>query len=133
MIPEKDLNKLLFTLEPSLNEGTYVFCTVAEVSKVDLNEAIMMFKEKEGITIILRKEIADQYQLHYTFVAAWITLTVFSSLDAVGLTAAFSKALTEANISCNVIAGYFHDHIFIDQKDAERAMKLIEALSQQKK
>jgi hypothetical protein len=63
-------------------------------------------------------------------VCAWITLTVYSSLEAVGLTAAVSKALTDANISCNVIAAYHHDHIFVPIQDAQHAMKVLENLSE---
>jgi hypothetical protein len=55
-------------------------------------------------------------------------LTVHSSLEAVGLTAAVSKALTEANISCNVVAAYYHDHIFVPVKDAKQAMRVLEKL-----
>jgi uncharacterized protein len=69
-------------------------------------------------------------QLSYSFVAAWITLTVHSSLEAVGLTATFSKALAENNISCNVVAAYYHDHIFVDAKDAAKAMKILHILSE---
>lgn len=58
-----------------------------------------------------------------------ITLTVHSSLDAVGLTAAFATELTRHGISANVVAGYYHDHIFVAEKDAERAVAALEALS----
>ena len=73
--------------------------------------------------------MADRMQLEYSFVAKWITLTVHSSLEAVGLTAAFSKALAEENISCNVVAGYFHDHIFINKKDAQKALIVLNKFS----
>jgi hypothetical protein len=122
MPDEKKLDRLLKKMKPTLNEGDYVFCTRKDMKDFDFNDIIMAFKEEEGITIILKQEIADRLQFEYSFIAKWITLTVHSSLEAVGLTAAFSKALTEENISCNVVAGYFHDHIFVDKKDAQKAL-----------
>ena len=128
---EKDLVQLLKTMQPYLNEGEYVFCAVADLNDIPSDQIISFFKETEGFTIILAKSLADQWQLDYSFVAAWITLTVHSALDAVGLTATFSNALSSAGISCNVVAAYYHDHIFVDQKDAERAMDVLQALSRQ--
>jgi hypothetical protein len=58
-------------------------------------------------------------------------LTVHSSLEAVGLTAAVSRALTDANISCNVVAAYYHDHIFVPVQDAKRAMETLVKLTKQ--
>src|SRR4051812_24274525 len=113
MSGEKDLQQLLKTLKPELNEGEYVFCMVEDNKKINLEDVVGTFKEKEGITLILKKEKADQLLLSYSYIALWITLTVHSSLEAVGLTAAFSSALSKQGISCNVIAGYYHDHIFV--------------------
>jgi hypothetical protein len=67
--------------------------------------------------------------LAYSFVSAWITLTVHSSLESVGLTAAFSTALANKGISCNVVAAYYHDHIFVNLKDAPGAMQVLESIS----
>ena len=130
MTGEKDLSILLKTLKPMLNVGDYVFCSIKNIQQVDLTQAILIFKEQEGITVIVEKQMADALQLNYSFVAAWITLTVHSSLDAVGLTAAFSKALTDENISCNVVAGYFHDHIFVDKKDAAKTVVVLNRFSE---
>ncbi len=118
-------------MHPTLNEGEYVFCTVADLNGIPTDQILSFFKETEGFTLILTKSLADQWQLDYSFVAAWITLTVHSALDAVGLTAAFSNALADAGISCNVVAGYYHDHIFVDKKDAEQAMEVLWYLSAQ--
>ena len=128
---EKDLVQLLKTMQPTLNEGEYVFCTVVDLKDIPTDQIISFFKETEGFTIILARSLADQWQLEYSFVAAWITLTVHSALDAVGLTAAFSNALADVGISCNVVAAYYHDHIFVDKKDAERAMEVLWDLSAQ--
>lgn len=122
---EKNLDILLKSMKPRLNEGSYVFCNIHDISNLDITDCLMTFKEAEGITVIINKETADKYGLNYTYVASWITLTVHSSLEAVGLTAAFSGALANENISCNVVAGYYHDHIFVDTKDAEKAIEIL--------
>jgi len=129
MTGESNLDKLLKTMNPKLNEGEYVFCNVNELGQLGFSDIILFFKEEEGFTIVVEKKLADNLHLKYTFIASWITLTVHSSLEAVGLTAAFSKALADENISCNVVAGYFHDHIFVDRKDAEMAMMVLERFS----
>ena len=122
---EKNLSVLLKSLQPILHQGEFVFCIISNAGEIPLTEIIGLFKEAEGFTIVLRKELADQYKLNYSFIAAWITLNVHSSLDAVGLTAAFSTALSAEGISCNVIAAYYHDHIFVATQDAAKAMAVL--------
>jgi hypothetical protein len=117
-------------MKPKHNAGDYVFCTVRNTETIDLNQIEMFFREEEGFTVILKKEAADSSNLDYFAIMSWITLTVHSSLEAVGLTAAFSKALSENNISCNVVAAYYHDHIFINKKDTEKAMEVLRKLSE---
>jgi hypothetical protein len=129
MSGEKDLQQLLKSMRPEHNAGEYVFCKVEKLEDVNVNEAEMFFKEREAITLILKKEIADQLKLDYSVVMSWITLTVHSSLEAVGLTAAFSKALSENQISCNVVAAFYHDHIFVNKEDVEKAMKILNLFS----
>ncbi len=129
MTGEKDLKKLLLTLKPILNDGKYVFCTTKDVTQISPEDAIMTFCEREGTTFILEQELADKLNLQYSYVAKWITLSAHSSLEAVGLTAAFSQALARENISCNVVAGYYHDHIFVDEKDAVKAMAVLHKLA----
>jgi hypothetical protein len=70
--------------------------------------------EDEGITLVLTQDQADRLGLPYGYVAARITLTIGSELGAVGLTAEVSRVLAAAGISCNVIAGAAHDHLFVD-------------------
>ncbi|MEP2280244.1 ACT domain-containing protein [Maribacter sp.] len=122
---ETNLNTLLQSLKPNLNDGSYVFITVKDIQHISREDILFEFKEKEGITIILEKNKADELNFTYEFVASWITLTVHSALDAVGLTAAVSTALTKYDISCNVVAAYYHDHIFVSTKDTEKAMEVL--------
>ena len=131
MSGETDLNKLIKGMKPERNPGEYVYCLVDTFEQAAALRPLGIFQEKEGVTVILPKEQADAAQLAYPNVCAWITLTIHSSLEAVGLTAAFSKALTDANISCNVVAAYHHDHIFVPIKDADRAMKVLSSMAQQ--
>ena len=130
MLGEKSIKTLLRGMSPELNVGEYVFCSITNLSLIQ-NEAVLgRFYEKEGVTVILERARADALGLQYEYVAAWITLTIHSALDAVGLTAAFSTALSDAGISCNVIAAYYHDHIFVGRDDAQRAMEVLKALAQ---
>ena len=129
MSGEKNLQKLLKHLKPVLNSGEYVFTTVSNFETILRTDTLFEFKENEGITLILEKNKADTLQLSYQFICSWITLKIHSSLEAVGLTAAFSSVLTEHNISCNVVAGFYHDHIFVDTKDAQKAIAVLTDLS----
>jgi uncharacterized protein len=119
---ETNLKEILKSLKPKHNEGDFVFCVAPDFSKINPEEILMTFREDEGNTILIKKELADSLQLQYSFVASWITLTVHSSLSAVGLTASISKALAGEGISCNMVAAFHHDHIFVDKKDTEAAM-----------
>lgn len=131
MAGETNLKVLLSTMKPHLNEGEYVFCQVKNIDSLDLKEIIYLIREQEGITIIVLRNIADRLNLPYTFICVWISLTVHSSLEAVGLTAAFSHALASEGISCNVVAGYSHDHIFVKTEDARSVMNILGGLARQ--
>lgn len=129
MTGETDLPKLIKGMKPELNEGEYVYCIAASKAQAVALDPLCYFLEKEGVTVILPRNKADALKIPYSTICAWITLTVHSSLEAVGLTAAVSKSLTEANISCNVVAAFYHDHIFIPVKDAERALHVLKELT----
>ncbi len=124
-IGETNLSKLIANMEPVLNAGEYVFASVSDIEAIPRTSTICEIKEKEGVTVVLAKKDAEELGLSFEFVAAWITLNIHSSLEAVGLTAAFSSELGKHNISCNVVAGYYHDHIFVDKKDANKAMQVL--------
>ncbi|MDK6486607.1 ACT domain-containing protein, partial [Streptococcus agalactiae] len=60
-----------------------------------------------------------------------ITLRVESSPQAVGLTSAVAQALSARSIPCNVIAGFYHDHIFVPKRMTDDAIELLRDLSKQ--
>ena len=113
-------------MNPQLNSWEYVFCCVKKIPTTE--NIIMLFKEQEWYTLILEKQQADILKLSYDWTMSWITLHIHSSLEAVWLTAAFSNALWNNNISCNVVAWYYHDHIFVWKSDAEQAINILRDL-----
>ena len=129
MAGETSLATLLRSMSPQLNDGEYVFCSLPDRSLLQDCEVLGSFREREGLTVILPRQQAERLGLGFDYVAAWITLNVHSALEAVGLTAAFAGALGKAGISCNVIAGYYHDHLFVGRADAERAMDVLRQLA----
>ena len=126
MLGETNLDKLLESMSPALIPGEYVFCTVkGEYSDFQALSPLATFHESEGLTLVVTKEAAVAHQLSFESVFKGITLTVHSSLDAVGLTAAVSTKLAGKGISANVIAAYYHDHIFVQTEKAELAIEAL--------
>ncbi len=124
MSGESNLAVLLASMQPVLLDAEYVFTSIESGRYGDLAELnpIAMFSEEEGMTLVLERQSAEAAGIAIEAVFKCITLTVHSSLDAVGLTAAFSAKLGEHGISANVIAGYYHDHIFVQAERATDAM-----------
>lgn len=126
--PITDLARLIQTMEPVKNPGSYVFTLLPDGAVVDPESVLACIREPEGISVVVTEETATRLGLPVLFRAAWITLKVHSDLAAVGLTAAFSSALGESGISCNVIAGVHHDHIFVPHEQADAALAALRQL-----
>jgi hypothetical protein len=135
--PERDLAVLLSNMKPRLESGAFLFLPFPNGTPVPtlsvLPTAVM--QEREGTTLVIRTTEADADKIKYdpssTF--ARITLDVHSALDAVGLTAAVSTALAKEGISCNVIAAYWHDHLYVSYKRREDAVRILERVSEEAK
>ena len=127
MAGEKNLERLLRCMSPVLSEADYVFCTVNNSNYGDYAETrpLASFAETEGLTLVMLQDQAEQHGLSYEGVFRRITLGVHSSLEAVGLTAAVTGKLATHGIAANVIAAYFHDHIFVPAELAKPAMGLL--------
>jgi len=112
------------SLHPQLHPGEYVFVTVPE--GVPLGVApVATVVEPEGLTLVLTRDDADSAGLAYDYVAGWTTLGAQTTLEQVGITAAFATRLAEAGISCNVVAGFHHDHLFVPRDRADEAVTLL--------
>ncbi len=128
----KALDQLICTMQPELQPHIYVYCVWPLNKSWHGPLPLATFQEKEGLTLVLTEQQAQQYQLDVLFRARWISLTVHSDLEAVGLTAAFATALADAGLSCNVFAGAFHDHLLVPVHQAEAAMQALQLLQQSK-
>lgn len=128
-----DLADLLATMEPFLQDSTFVFVTVPTQSFALAVETspVAAVMEAEGLTLVLPQAQADALRFGYGTVFRQLTLTVHSSLDAVGLTAAVATRLAGHGIPANVVAGYYHDHLFVPHDHAEDALAALRALSQE--
>ena len=119
--------KELKNLNPILLEDEYVFCTFLSSIYGDHDELnpIASFNEKEGLTLVIKKELAELNNLEFNGVFKCISLNLISSLSSVGLTALISKELAENAISVNMYSGYYHDHVFIPSDKAFNALNLL--------
>lgn len=127
MVGETNLTTLLQSMSPQLMPEEYVFCCVQD-NDINLQtlSPLATFRETEGLTLVITKTQAEANNIPFESVFSGITLTVHSSLDAVGLTAAVATKLAEYDISANVVAAYYHDHIFVQKEKAELAIKALQ-------
>ena len=122
----QEVDALIARMEPVLHEGVFVYCSISEEAVSGLAMRPMCtFQESEGVTIVVRREEAEQYRLDCTYPCRLITLTVHSSLTAVGFLAAITARLAREGISVNAVSAYFHDHLFVPVEQAERALSVL--------
>ena len=126
----KDTSAMIAGMTPELQPDTWVFCTTQDRLTVSTAtpDALAIIRESEGITLILPENIAKKLGFDTSLGLRQITLSVFSDLEGVGLTAAVATALTHANIPCNVIAAFHHDHVLVPEQNADQAMATLLAL-----
>lgn len=115
-------------LAPVLHDGIYVFLSLDPGVNLAALAPVITVHEREGVTVVVKEEVAITHKLDVVFRAAWITLNLPSDLHMIGLTATFATALGRAGISCNVVAGVHHDHIFVPATLAQEAMAVLREL-----
>ena len=117
-----NLHEILGALRPSVRQGSFVYVTLPTPPEV---EAYARIVEDEGITLVVDQSTADEHGWEYEGVFAWITLQVHTSLSSVGVTAAVATALARVGISCNVLAGYYHDHLLVPKDSVDDAVEVL--------
>lgn len=124
------LNELINSLSPHMQADEYAFCTViGSIADYAALDPVAFVKEEEGLTLVLPVAVAVRERFKVDRPYKNITLMVHSSLEAVGLTAAVSSKLASCGISANILAGYYHDHVFVPSDKAEEALELLQGLS----
>ena len=130
MPSESNLQVLLQTMQPALHESAVGFFSLPfHKANALLPKALGIFQEAEGVTLILSSDVAIANELESEQQWALITLTVHSSLLAVGFLAAISSALASSGISLNVISAYYHDHLFVPWHQRFQALSVLKTLS----
>lgn len=122
-----NIDQLVREMNPQLNEGEWVFSTLPDGVPAPAG-ALAVFRESEATTVVVPASIAGSLGLQPRYVAAWITLMVYSDLDAVGFLATISRALAAEEISCNVISAVHHDHLFVPYDQGARAVEVLRRL-----
>ena len=127
--PVSDRDAMVAQMSPSLDAVYYCFMVIEPATAPQaLGAAIGTFREDEGVTAIVPEAVARELGEEGPAFAR-ITLQVHSSLEGYGLTAAVSGALAEAQIACNMVAAFHHDHAFVPAEQSDRALELLKALS----
>lgn len=130
MTGETDLKTLLASMTPELLDGIYVFATLAPgVPQPEGLEPIMVFREREGTTLIETEDAATASGLTASFRCRMITLNIHSSLEAVGFLAAITTRLAAAGMGVNPVSAFYHDHLFVPAERAEEAVELLVGLA----
>jgi len=127
----RDTQAMIAGMAPERVQGRFVFCTSTdnELAAKAVSEAVATYREAEGLSLILPEAAAHKLGFDIALPMVCITLTVNSSLEGIGLTAAVAGALTEAGIPCNMVAAYHHDHVYVPEALAERALDTLRALA----
>ena len=129
---EGNLETLLQDMKPEMQEGIFVFCSIPEDEEIPVTlRPVQIFREREGTTLIVRREEAEAAGLPYQFASRMITLTVHSSLEAIGFLAAVTGRLAEAGISVNAVSAFYHDHLFVPAHKADEALRHLQDMNNQ--
>lgn len=127
----RNLDVLIASMQPMLQPETYVFLTLPGRRFPPDLTPVMTFQETEGTTLILDLDVAARHGIVGDSPSRMITLSVHSSLDAIGFLARVTVRLADEGISVNAVSAYFHDHLFVPEQRAEDAVAALLAMAQE--
>jgi len=129
MSGETDLDALLAGLSADLMDGVYVFVTISAEDVPQNITPQMVFREKEGITLIMLRDEAEDHSLPNEFPCRMITLKIHSSLEAVGFMARIATELAKEGMGVNPVAGFYHDHLFVPEGREQDALRVLSQIA----
>jgi hypothetical protein len=129
MLGQQNLDQLLQSMSPVVHSEVFVFCSFADGSVPHGMDAICTFREDKGLTAILPKSQASAFNIDFQFESTLITLSVHSSLFAVGFLARVCSTLAALDIPCNAVSGFYHDHLFVPSHRTDEAVAALKELS----
>lgn len=130
---ESNLDSLLRNMQPTVVPGEYVICAIHESQLEGLETPLLIFREIEGLTVIVTRPVAEQNQFDFESTWGLVSLCIHSDLEAVGFLAAITNHLAKAGISVNVISAFYHDHLFVPYDRVDDVMSLLSTLSESAK
>ncbi len=130
MTGETDLESLLRKMKPKHVPGEYVCCSIDESNEKLVETPLLVFREDEGLTVVISREAAESLRLKFESTWGLVTLSIHSDLTAVGFLARVTQHLAQAGVSVNVVSAYYHDHLFVPFPEVERVVELLTSLSE---
>ena len=132
MVGETNLDRLLANMEPVLAAPVFDFLSWPADTAVPAHlEPLMVFREAEGLTLIVELEKVQTAGLQSSFPCRMITLNIHSSLAAIGFLAAILPRLAAAGMGVNPVSGFYHDHLFVPADRATDAMDVLRLIARE--
>lgn len=123
-----DLKDTLDSLKVSCDEIEYGFASIPDDSVISRDKVLATFQENGRLAVIAPKEYLDSKEIENEGPYAKLTIDVHTSLELVGLTAVMATKLAKNGISANVVAAFYHDHVFVQYNLRQRAIELLESM-----
>lgn len=116
-------------LSPTLSAEEYGFASLPSGAACPPTlTPLATFAEDEGLTLVATVVSLAAHDIPHQPGFARISLGLYSALEGVGLTAAVATALADHGISCNMVAAYHHDHLFVPWDRRDEAMTIVDAI-----